>query len=100
MYRQLLMFPVSVDRATVECIVTDEMAPFYSQCAGFRSLTFSVGALMGPAARDGGTGVIVEAAFETLEGSLGAIMAPPFEATKTKVESLGAQIYLFEARDV
>jgi hypothetical protein len=55
---------------------------------------------MGPAARDGGTGVVVEAVFETLESSLAAIMAPSFESTKTSVESLGAQIYLFEAREL
>jgi hypothetical protein len=100
MFRQLLMFPSSVDLATVERLVTDEIATFYRRSEGFRSLSISVGPLMGPAAREGGAGVVVEAVFETLESSLGAIMAPSFEATKTTVESLGAQIYLFEAREL
>ena len=100
MFRQLLMFPSSVDLAAVERIVTDEIAPFYSRSDGFRSLSISVGPLMGPAARDGGAGIVVDAAFETLEGSLAAIMAPSFETTKATVESLGAQIYLFEAREL
>lgn len=100
MFRQLLMFPRSVDVTTVERIFTDEIAPFYSRSEGFLSLSISVGALMGPAAHDGGAGVVVEAVFETLESSLATIMAPSFEATKATVESLGAQIYLFEAREL
>jgi hypothetical protein len=100
MFRQLLIFPSSVDVATVERIVTDEIAPFYSQSDGFRSLSISVGPLMGPAARDGGPAVVVEAVFETLESSLATIMAPSFESTKATVEALGAQIYLFETRDL
>ena len=100
MFRQLLLFPSSVDRETVERIVTDEMAPFYSQSDGFVSLSTSVGPLMGPAAREGGAGVIVEAAFETLDASLATIMSPSFETTKTTVEGLGAEIYLFEAREL
>jgi len=100
MFQQLLLFPSSVDLPTVERIVTDEIAPFYSQSDGFRSLSISVGPLMGPAAREGGAGVVVEAVFETLENSLATIMAPSFETTKTTVESLGAEIYLFEAREL
>lgn len=100
MFRQLLVFPAAADRATIERIVTDEIAPTYRQSDGFRSLSISVGPLMGPAARDGGAGVIVEAVFETLEGSLAAIMAPSFNTTKMTVESLGAEIHLFEARDL
>ena len=100
MFRQLLIFPGSVDPATVERIVTDEMASFYSPSPGFRSLSISVGPLMGPAARDGGAGVVVEAVFDTLETSLATIMAPSFESTKTAVELLGAQIYLFETREL
>jgi hypothetical protein len=55
---------------------------------------------MGPAAREGGPAVVVEAVFDTLESSLAAIMAPSFDATKSLVEGLGAQLYLFEARDL
>jgi hypothetical protein len=100
MFRQLLIFPSAVDLAKVERIVTDEIAAFYSQSDGFRSLSISVGPMMGPGARDGGAGVVVEAVFETLESSLATIMSPSFETTKTTVESLGAQIYLFEAREL
>ncbi len=100
MFRQLLMFPGSVDLATVERIVADDLAPHFRRCEGFRSLSTSVGPLMGPAARDGGASVVVEAVFESLESSLAAISAPEFEPTATTVESLGAEIYLFEAREL
>jgi hypothetical protein len=100
MFRQLLIFPSSVDVQTVERLVADEIAAFYRLSDGFRSLSISVGPLMGPAARDDGAAIIVEAVFATLESSLATIMAPSFETTKATVESLGAQIYLFEARDL
>jgi hypothetical protein len=100
MFRQLLIFPSSADLATVERIVTDEIGPVYRESDGFRSLSISVGPLMGPAARDGGAGIVAEAVFETLESSLAAIMAPSFESTRQAVEGLGAQVYLFEARDL
>jgi hypothetical protein len=100
MFRLLLIFPSSADPATVERVVTDDIATFFSRSDGFRSLSISVGSLMGPAARDGGAGVLVEAVFETLESSLATIMSPSFETTKTAVDSLGAQIYLFEAREL
>jgi hypothetical protein len=100
MFQQLLIFPSALDRTAVEGIVTDEIASFYGRNEGFRSLSISVGPLMGPAAREGGAGVVVEAVFETLESSLAAIMAPSFEATKAKVEALGAQIYMFETREL
>lgn len=100
MFRQLLIFPSSANQATVERVVTDEIAPFYRERSGFRSLSVSAGPLMGPAARDGGAAVVVEAVFESLESSLATIMAPSFQATKDTVESLGAQIYLFESREL
>jgi hypothetical protein len=100
MCRQLLIFPSSVHVKTVERLVADEIAVLYKLSEGFRSLSISVGPLMGPAARVGGAAVIVEAVFETLESSLATIMAPSFETTKATVESLGAQIYLFETRDL
>lgn len=100
MFRQLLIFPSSVDLAMVERVVADEIATFYRQSEGFLSLSVSVGPLMGPSARDGGAGVVVEAVFQTLESSLATIMAPEFETTKTTVESLGAQIFLYEAREL
>jgi hypothetical protein len=100
MFRQLLIFPSSVDAATVERIVTEEVASFYDRSQEFVSLSLSVGPLMGPAARDGGAGVVVEAVFRTLESSLATIMAPEFASTKATVEALGAQIYLYEAREL
>jgi hypothetical protein len=99
MFRQLMLFPSSVEPDAVERIVADEIVPAYTDSEGFMSLCLSVGDLMGPAARDGGTGTIVEATFDSLDTSIAAIMAESFESTKTKVESLGAHIYLFETRE-
>lgn len=100
MVRNLLIFPTSADAGEVERVISDELAPYYRGSVGFCSLSTSVGPLMGPAARDGGAGIIVEAVFESLETALGAIMSSSFEATKAAVDLLGAQIYLFEAREL
>ena len=100
MFQHLLIFPSSADAAVVERIVTEDLAPHFRNSVGFRSLSISLGALMGPGAQDGGASVVVEATFESLDSALGAISAPDFEPTAATVESLGAVIYLFELRDV
>lgn len=100
MFRHLLVFPHSADVAVVERVVADDLAPHFRRSDGFRSLSVSVGPLMGPAARDGGASFVVEAVFESLETSLAAISAPEFEQTATTVESLGAEILLFEFREL
>ena len=100
MIRHLLIFPSSVDVGVVERIVADEMAPLFRRSEGFRSMSTSVGPLMGPSARDGRASVVVEAVFESLETSLAAISVPEFDTTATAVESLGAEIYMFEAREL
>lgn len=99
MYRHLLLFPASVDRDEVERLVAGELAPHFRRSPGFVSVSVSVGSLMGPAAQQGGASVVVEAVFESLETSLAAISAPAFETTAAAVESLGAQIYLYELRE-
>jgi hypothetical protein len=100
MYRHLLIFPDSADVEAVERIVEDELAPHFRSSEGFRSLSTSVGPLMGPAARNGGARLVVEAVFESLESSLAAISASGFETTATTVEALGAEIFLFEFREL
>lgn len=100
MYRHLLIFPDCPDIPAVERMVADDLAPHFRSSEGFRSLSTSVGPLMGPAARDGGARLVVEAVFESLESSLAAISAPEFETTATTVESLGAEIFLFEFREL
>lgn len=99
MYRHLLIFPDSADAAAAERIVTD-LAPHFRGSEGFRSLTTSVGPLMGPSARAGGARLVVEAVFDSLETSLEAISAPEFAEIAATVESLGAEIYLFEFREL
>ena len=99
MFRQLLIFPSSADLATVERIVTDEIGPFYRGSDGFRSLSMSAGPLMGPAARDGGAAVVVEAVFESLESSLATIMAPSFQVDQGRGRiARGSDLPLRDAR--
>lgn len=100
MYRFLLSFPDSADVAAAERIVADDLAPGFRSSAGFRSLTISVGPLMGPSAREGGARLVVEAVFESLATAMEAISAPEFAPIAAAVESLGAEIYLFEFREL
>ncbi|WP_183092199.1 hypothetical protein [Nocardioides stalactiti] len=100
MYRMLLIFPASVEAAVVERIAVDEMAPFLRGCDGFGSMSISVGPMMGPAARGDGASVVVTVELDTLDHALAAIGAQEFAATAGAVESLGAEIYLYEARDL
>lgn len=99
MFRSLILFPSSIEGESVERLLADEIAPAFRENGGLISLHLSVGPLMGPGARDGARGSVMEATFETLDAALSAIMAPAFDATRTKVESLGADILLFEIRE-
>lgn len=100
MYRFLLSFPDSADAAAAERVVTNDLAPHFRGSAGFRSLTISVGPLMGPSAHEGGARLVVEAVFDSLETSLEAISSPEFAGIAATVESFGADIYLFEFREL
>ena len=95
-----MLFPSAMDRDAVERIAAADLATAFRGSNGFRSLSVSVGPLMGPGAREGEISCVVEATFESLDTALAAIMAPSFEETKTKIEAVGVRIYLFELKDL
>ena len=99
MYRHLVMFPRSADPERVEELVVKAAATFRT-CSGFRSVTASVEALMGPAAKSGEVGRIMEADFDTLDDALAVLHAEEFQGVKTAIESLGSTLFLYEHRDV
>ena len=55
---------------------------------------------MGPGARAGEAGWIVEADFPTIEDALTALHAEDFQGVKAATETLGSTIFLFEVGDV
>ena len=66
MYRMLVMFPGTVDPSVVDALVA-RAAAVLRVLPGYQSMTTSVDALMGPSARAGGAGRIMEADFATLD---------------------------------
>ena len=75
-------------------------AATYRTCWGFRSVTASVDALMGPDAKVGGVGRIMEADFDTLDDALAVLHAEEFQGVKAAIESLGTTLFLYEHRDI
>ena len=94
-YRALLSFPKSADVADVDGMV-DAIAQAMKAGPGFRSITSSVGALMGPGAEAGQAARIVEVDFETLEGVMAALQDERFQDTAAATEALGTTIFLYE----
>ena len=99
MYRTLAIFPKTADPALVEDLVQRSAAAFKAS-AGFLRATTSVDALMGPSARAGEHGVILEADFESLEDALAALNSDSLGADKERTESLQPVLLLFECRDI
>jgi hypothetical protein len=99
MYRTLVMFPQSAGQAEVDALI-DAMASSLRGSRGNRSITRSVGALMGPGAQAGEAGWIVEADFATLEEAMAALDADDFQEVKATIEGLTSTIFLFEVEDV
>ena len=89
MYRHLVMFPRSADPAVVDELV-ERAAAVYRKCSGFRSVTASVDALMGPGAKAGEIGRIMEADFDTLDEALAVLHAGDFQEVKAAIESLAS----------
>lgn len=94
------MFPASVPRTDVGRLVEAGTAPVFARVDGFLSLTVSVGALMGPAAKSGDVGVVMSADFESLDAALAAIQSDDFRQVKEETEAIGARIYLYEVREL
>jgi hypothetical protein len=99
MVRHLMLFPRSADPDGVEELVA-RMAPIFRRADGFRSLTVSVDALMGPAARTGTVGRVVQADFDTLDDALAVLDADGFGELRERTEQLGPDIFLYEVADL
>jgi hypothetical protein len=99
MYRHLVMFPRSADPVVVDELV-ERAAAAYRRCSGFRSVTASVDALMGPGARAGEIGRIMEADFDTLDEALAVLHAEDFQEVKAATESLASTLFLYEHREI
>jgi hypothetical protein len=55
---------------------------------------------MGPGAKAGEAGWILEADFATLEHAMTALHAEDFQDVKSATETLGSTIFLFEVEEV
>ena len=99
MYRSLSLYPTSADAARVAEIV-ERTAAAFKQSPGFRSLTTSVDAIMGPGARDGHVARVVMVDFDSLDDPLSALKAASFQETRTASEAVGATHFLFDCREV
>jgi hypothetical protein len=99
MYRALVMFPKSAVATEVDALI-EGIASSFKASAGSHPITRSVGSLMGPGARAGEVGWILEADFPTLEDAMTALDAEEFQDVKARTEALSSTIFLFEIREV
>jgi hypothetical protein len=99
MYRTLVMFPKVASPVEVDALIQSIDSALRAS-PGHRSTTCSVDALMGPAARVGEVGRILEADFATLDDAMAALQAEGFQDVKAATEALGSTIFLFEVQDV
>ena len=98
-FRTLVMFPKSADPAKVDALI-EGIASSFKASAGSEPITRSVGSLMGPGAKAGAAGWILEADFPTLEDAMTALHAEDFQDVKASTETLGSTIFLFEVGEV
>ena len=99
MFRTLVMFPKSANPVDVDTLI-EGIASSFKASAGSLSITRSAGALMGPGAKVGEAGWILEADFATLDDETAALQTEAFQDVKATTESLGTTIFLFEFQDV
>lgn len=99
MFRTLVMFPKSASPAGVDALIKG-IASSFKASAGSQTITRSSGALMGPGAKAGEVGWILETDFATLDDAMAALQAEGFQQVKATTESLGTTIFLFEFQDV
>ena len=98
-YRALVMFPRSADPIEVDALI-EGIASAFKASAGSQPITHSVGSLMGPGAKAGAAGWILEANFSTLEDAMTALQAEDFQDPKARTEALGSTIFLFEVQEI
>ena len=99
MYRALVIFPKSAGPVEVDALI-EGIASSFKASAGSQLITRSVGSLMGPGAKAGEAGWILEADFPTLEDAMTALDAEDFRHVKAATETLASTIFLFEVREV
>jgi len=99
MYRALVMFPKSADSVEVDALIESIASSFKASARG-QAITRSVDSLMGPGAKAGMAGWILEADFPSLDDAMTALHAEGFQDAKARTEALGSTILLFEAREV
>ena len=99
MYRTLVLFPKSADPVDVDALI-ESIASSFKASAGSQPITRSVSSLMGPGAKAGEAGWILEADFPTLEDAMTALHAEDFQEAKASTETLGSTIFLFEVGEV
>ena len=99
MYRSMVMFPTSTDPLEVDALI-DRIAASFKASVGSEPITRNAGALMGPAAKDGVVGSILEADFPSLDAAMTAMQAEDFQVTRQRTEDLGCTIFLYEVQDV
>ena len=99
MYRALVIFPKSAGPVEVDALI-EGIASSFKASAGSQLITRSVGSLMGPGAKAGEAGWILEANFPTLEDAMTALDAEDFQHVKAATETLASTIFLFEVREV
>jgi hypothetical protein len=95
----LVLFPKSADPVQVNALI-EGIASSFKTSAGSQPITRSVGPLMGPGAKAGEAGWILEADFPTLEDAMTALHAEDVQDAKASTETLGSTIFLFEVGEV
>jgi hypothetical protein len=98
-YRALVMFPKSADPAEVDPLI-EGIASSFRASTRSNPITRNLGPLMGPGAKAGEAGWILEADFPTLEDAMTALHADDFQDAKARTETLGSTIFLLEFREV
>lgn len=68
--------------------------------AGSLAVTRSIGPLLGPGAKAGQAGWILEADLATLEDAMGALGDEAFRDLKARAEALTSMIFLYEVAEV
>jgi hypothetical protein len=89
------MFPKSAAPAEVDALI-EGISSSFTASAGFQSITRSVGPLMGPNAKTGEFGLILEADFSSLDDVMAMLHAESFQDVANATESLGTTLLLFE----
>jgi hypothetical protein len=92
------MFPRSADPVEVDALI-EGIASSLRSNVGNALITRSEGSLMGPGAKAGDAGAILEADFPTIEDAMSALNATDFQDVKARTEALGSTIFLFEVRE-